>query len=453
MQKYNYYSFTTFNYFVNIKRVIIMELWMVNLTGNILEIIILNLFLSACCERKFPAKKHYLLCIPVLLLLFTGTTLFIAQSTFIIISSIISNLAMTLLYKCKWYMRFLYAVSIWLIIALTEIIVSVLFNFYGIATSLTQQDPLLFAIGTIISKIFGLITVCIVRLFIKKRQYTAKNVLLILPLPLSSVLVLAMLMPTFYNSSNVLLHTGILTSSALLIVANMSVFYFLDKQDDYIASKAKLMFAESHIEEQKAHYKELYANLNETRIFRHDIKNQMLSLMGLMRSNETEKALQAMQTSLDMLDKNGKNIIDSGNPVIDAVLQSKLTDAQNKNVQMLTSIKIQYDINVDEIEFGILLGNIVDNAIEASRQVQENLRAPIKLSIIATQGNISVNVTNSTIGNIDTSKLETNKSDKANHGYGIKTIKSIAEKYGGIAYFECNDNIFTTRVNISNIAV
>lgn len=427
-----------------------MELWVVNLIGNLFEIIVLNLFFSACCERKFTAKKHYLLNIPILALLFIGTNLFIGKSLFIILSSIICNLTMALLFKCKWHLRFLYALSVWLIIALTEILMMIIFNFHGIDTALTQTDPIYFAIGTILSKIFSLILICILKLFIKKRQYSIKNVFLILPLPVSSALVLAMLMPVFYDTDNLLKFFGISVTTAMLIVANMSIFYFLDKQDDYITAKAKLMFAESQLDAQKEHYKALYNHLNEIKMFRHDMKNRMISLMGLLNKNETGKALQVMQNSLDTLDLQTKDVINSGNPVIDAVLHSKLSDARNNNVQMDCSVKLPYDISVDEIEFGILLGNIIDNAIEASAALSETLRTPIKLSIISTQSNISINVINSTVNDIDTDCPITTKKDAGNHGYGIKIIKAIAEKHNGFADFECKNNVFTTKVNISN---
>lgn len=427
-----------------------MEIYIANFIGNLFELLILNIFMSSCCSRKFSPVKHYLLNIPVLIILFTGTNLFIGKSVFIIIASITSNFVMTLLYKCKWHMRLLYSFSVWLIIALTEILMMVFFNMYGINAQLSQDNPKFFILGTVVSKIFALIIACILRLFIKRKQYTIKNVLLVSPLPLSSAVVLVVLFPLYYTATEVITFAGIFVAAALLIIANMSVFYFLEKQDDYITSKAKLMFAENQITAQKEHYMELYSHLNEIRTFRHDIKNMMLSLMGLINEGETEKALKAIQNTLDVFDIQSKNTVNCGNPVIDAVIYAKHQDAQSKNIQLASSLKLPYDIKADEIEFGILLGNILDNAIEATEKVSEEKRIPITLSIISTQGHISVNTTNCTCENTDTASLQTTKKDTENHGYGTKIIKAIAEKYNGFADFESKDNIFTTRVNICN---
>ena len=93
----------------------------------------------------------------------------------------------------------------------------------------------------------------------------------------------------------------------------------------------------------------------------------------------------------------------------------------------------------------------MDNAIEAAEKVPDKEKRYIKLALMSTEDRISVSIENPVAENIDTENLKTTKSDKGKHGYGIKSIKTIVQKYDGFANFTCENNIFTTNINMANI--
>ncbi|MBQ8016040.1 MAG: GHKL domain-containing protein [Clostridia bacterium] len=218
-----------------------------------------------------------------------------------------------------------------------------------------------------------------------------------------------------------------------------------------IKTKEKLFFTETHINSQIAHYEELYKHQTELRIFRHDIKNILLSLMGILKESDTEKALQVMQANLDMLDETSKNIVNTGHPITDAILQSKLHDANTKGIKLCISTKLTEKIIVDELELGIVLGNALDNAIEAAARVKDIPEKVVAFDMITTAERIIITIENPVDGNVNTNKLITSKKDKENHGYGVGSIKTIARKYDGVAEFTCNDGRFITNINMANI--
>lgn len=319
--------------------------------------------------------------------------------------------------------------------------------------SLMQSNYLIFAIGTLTSKFL----VYVLILFTKFKQFRIKdetiknNVLLVFLLPIASILIMLLFLSCCFEIDNTVFQVITLITSIVLIFSNIAIFYIIDKQNDLIETKEKLFFTETHINSQIAHYEELYKHQTEIRTFRHDIKNILLSIMGILKESDTEKALQVMQANLDMLDDSNKKIVNTGHPITDAILQSKLHDANTKGIKLSISTKLTEKIIVDELELGIVLGNALDNAIEATAKVKNSHEKVVTFDMITTAERIIITIENPVDGNVNTDKLITTKKDKENHGYGVGSIKTIARKYDGVAEFAYSNGMFTTNINIANM--
>jgi sensor histidine kinase regulating citrate/malate metabolism len=173
--------------------------------------------------------------------------------------------------------------------------------------------------------------------------------------------------------------------------------------------------------------------------------------MGILKEGDTEKALHAMQSNLDMLDEMNKSIVNTGHPITDAILQSKLHNANTEGIKLNISTKLTEKIVVDELELGIILGNALDNAIEATAKIDNNSEKAVTFDMITTTERIVITIENPVNGDVNPGKLTTTKKDKINHGHGIRSIKTIAEKYDGVAEFVCCNGVFTTNINIGNM--
>ena len=354
----------------------------------------------------------------------------------------------------KWSKRFLYSLFLYLILALPEAIIGMTLSLlFHVDVSYLQNTPLMFATCTLTSKFLSYIFI----LIIKKRNFKLDsdspkhNVLLIYSLPVASIFVMLLFLKCCYIIEEYSFQIITLVSSIILAFANIAVFYIVDKLNEMIEIKEKLLFAEKHINTQVVHYQELYKYQNELRMFRHDIRNRLLSLIGLIKENEAEKAIQTMKCNIDWLDQKTSNIVNSGNPVIDAILQSKLYSAKEKGISIDVFIRLSTNIKIDEIELGIILGNALDNAIEAVVNTSENENKRIEFRMITVADRISISVKNPVENNVDTEKLITTKTNnKKSHGYGIKSIQTIAQKYDGLVLFSCENNIFTININLGN---
>lgn len=429
-----------------------MAHYVINLLGNCFELFILHFFFKKF-TTKFKTKTHILLSLLFIIFQFLNTNIFLTKSYLIILGTSSFCFLVSLLYEIKWPNRLLYTVFLYLILALPEVIIGMtLTMLLDVDIAYTQDNVLIFATCTLASKFLSYIFVLITRRRNFKFENTPnrQNIFWIYSLPFASLLTMILFVKCCYQIEDFSFQVIVLISTIVLAFANIAVFYIVDKLNELIETKEKLLFAEIHINNQVLHYQELNKHQNELRIFRHDIKNRLVSLMALIKENHTDKALQIMEKNLNWLDEMNNNIVNSGNPVIDAILQSKLYIAKEKQIMLQISTKLAEEIIIDELELGIVLGNALDNAIEATEKLMDSERKFINLTLMSTEGRISISVTNPVADNVDTKKLTTSKKDKERHGYGIKSIQTIAQKYDGIVLFTCEDKLFNVNINMAN---
>lgn len=427
-----------------------MSKYIVNFLGNCCELFIILYFLKNNYKPKFKKQIFIPLCVTITFFQFLNTNLFLAKSSLVILGSLIFVFLILLLYEINWRNRIAYVFFLFAIIGFPEIVVTMfLSSVFSINVSFIQNNNLIFATSTVASKFLAYFLI----LLTKKNKINnnrKQRIYSLFSLPIASLLIMLLFLRCCYQIEDTVFETITLISSIILAFANIAVFYIIDKLNELIETKEKLLFAELHINNQVLHYQELNKHQNELKMFRHDIKNRLLSLMALLKDGKSDKALQIMESNLNWLDEMNNNIVNSGNPVIDAILQAKLHAAKDKNISLKTSTKLAEEIAIDELELGIVLGNALDNAIEAVEKNIENDKKYITLNLMSTDDRISISVSNPVEKDIDTKRLITSKADKGKHGYGIKSIKAIAQKYDGIVSFSCESKMFNTSINMAN---
>ena len=134
------------------------------------------------------------------------------------------------------------------------------------------------------------------------------------------------------------------------------------------------------------------------------------------------------------------------NEYVNAIINSKISLAKRKSIN-ITSVVAGDICNVDNIDICNLLGNLLDNAIEAS---EKSIVKTIIFKIIVQEDIIRISTQNSIDSSIlsDNPNLQTSKSHKQSHGYGTKTIKEIAAKYNGFVDYYEDNNRFVCNVSL-----
>lgn len=184
------------------------------------------------------------------------------------------------------------------------------------------------------------------------------------------------------------------------------------------AQKLKLLKQQAQVQE--VYIREAAMRYEQTRAFRHDIKNHLTVVAELLRQNQTEEAksyLSQLENASDRLDGG----VMTGNAAVDALLGSKLSLAGQEGIRTECGITIPGDSGIPDLDWCIVLSNAVDNAIKACREVAPENRC-LKLES-RKKGNFYL----ISIENSCSQALEQVPED----GTGLSNIRAVAETYNG----------------------
>lgn len=213
---------------------------------------------------------------------------------------------------------------------------------------------------------------------------------------------------------------------------------------DNLDLKSKYDNLKSDYNSDKNQMKEIERLYENTRRLKHDMKNHIMVIASYLSNNEIENAKEYLSVILDNLNK-VYSYVSTGNSVMNYILNSKLEYAHEKGIEVKAEIENLPFRKIGSVDFSALLGNALDNAIEASLNVKDPF---IYVGILKKRGYDTILIKNR-IGKsvLETNpKLNTNKDNLQAHGYGIKQIKEITEKYGGISDIYEEDNMFCVSI-------
>ncbi|WP_173702743.1 sensor histidine kinase [Clostridium tetanomorphum] len=197
---------------------------------------------------------------------------------------------------------------------------------------------------------------------------------------------------------------------------------------------------------QARHYKDLQIQFKNTRVFKHDINNHLICIKNLIANDDiksTEQYIKKVTETLESLNLK----VNTGNVFADAVISEKYNISIDKNIDFKCNIKIPNGIKMDPFDLCVVLGNALDNAIEACEKItDESIKKYIHITSTFNKSFIVFEIKNSMMGYIHKNHMSTDKGDDINHGLGLLNIQSIADKYFGTTYIENSENMFVLNV-------
>ena len=132
---------------------------------------------------------------------------------------------------------------------------------------------------------------------------------------------------------------------------------------------------------------------------------------------------------------------------MDAVLNSKISVARAKEITVEAKATVPQQLSIAEVDLCVILGNLLDNAIEACMQIPQENRRFIRIYIDVLQGQLYLYVINATAGKLQRragSYLSTKRS--RDHGYGLMRMDRMVEKYHGYLDRQDEEGVFATEV-------
>ncbi len=230
----------------------------------------------------------------------------------------------------------------------------------------------------------------------------------------------------------------------IILCMNLMLFFLYERQEKFHETKDALIQMEHYIDLQRQFYEAEKEKIEKERIERHDLRNYMLLLEYAVEKQDWE--LLGTTILQKFRETESYAIMTTGNEYLDVILTNKLRAAAKQGIQVYKDILMKEILKPEQpLDLIALIGNAMDNAIEAAGKCEEG---KIELRIMYEKGLFRMLVRNSMAkiveiaadGTIPTTKKE------QGHGYGIRSMKLIAEKYAGNVELDCIDGMFELSV-------
>lgn len=219
---------------------------------------------------------------------------------------------------------------------------------------------------------------------------------------------------------------------AAILLCSTVLFNLYDKLKEKTDSRIREALYERQLEYYSRQYQEISRSQAETRKMRHELKNNYILLEALARKGDTESILaclpQMYETAPQALAAH------TGNIVVDAVINYRISSAQTDNIRFQLKLGIPTRLDISDIRLCGLLGNALDNAVEACLRVPEENRC-ITISMQIEKKNLFIEITNPYDGTLysdNRGRLRTRKENAAHHGYGLSIMEELLDNIGSM---------------------
>ena len=193
------------------------------------------------------------------------------------------------------------------------------------------------------------------------------------------------------------------------------------------------------------HYAEVENMYRQMRGWRHDYRSHIQVMKAHAAQGDWEAVgdyLDALETDLATVD----TVVKTGNPMADAILNSKISLAQAKHIQVRADASVPVALSISELDLCVILGNLFDNAIDASLALPEGERL-IRVYVDMKGSQLYISFTNFTASGKRTKREGRFRSTKGEgHGFGLVRIDAIVERLGGYLTRNSEDGAFTTEI-------
>lgn len=205
--------------------------------------------------------------------------------------------------------------------------------------------------------------------------------------------------------------------------------------------KTYLKLAEYQTEQSRRHLDEVRSIHAEMRGYKHDFHHHLQTLKGQLEAGETGRALAYIE-QLDQELMDVDTLLKTGNISLDAILSAKIAQAKAENIAVAVKACVPDPLTITDLELSILVGNLLDNAIEACRTAKGERFIRIYMTMKGTM--LYFSMLNSAgekktkMGGLFSSHKE------GMHGFGLRRAEAILEEHGGWCKYNSENGAFTS---------
>lgn len=183
-----------------------------------------------------------------------------------------------------------------------------------------------------------------------------------------------------------------------------------------------------------------------TKNIRHDLKNHLLAIDILAQKSKDQSVIDYVNKLLTDVEQN-QSYVNSGNMLINGICNYYISIAKQYNITVSYHVEYPGDLNPDEKDLTILLGNLWSNCIENAKDAEKPM---IDFQLIYSKNRLIIATKNTYSGHRQkiNHTFRTTKSDSLSHGIGLKNMEQVTMKYGGAMQTDCDENYFYANILI-----
>ncbi len=183
----------------------------------------------------------------------------------------------------------------------------------------------------------------------------------------------------------------------------------------------------------------------EMRGWRHDYHNHIQTMKAYRHLGQNDR-LDEYLISLDQDLTSVDNLIKSGNVMVDAILNSKLSLAKSRRISINAKAVVPEELSLSETDLCVIIGNLLDNAMEACAKIEDEAERFIRVYIDIKRDHLYISVTNASGGQIKKLNGRYLSSKPGYHGFGLVRADRLIDKYGGYIKRRDEEGAFTTEI-------
>ncbi len=406
------------------------------LTG-IVNVYTFSLVLDTLLKEKYVPKVVSVLAYIWLYIMVTVPCLVINIPVVNLICSYSSLIIVTFIYKGNWKNRIMAGTFVFVLAAISESVVAFGLGYVGVDIFAANEYYSIFA--TVASTIAQFAILNLIRNLVKVKYGDSVSVQYWFSAILLPILSLYLMM-LFYTQPHIDSVNLVLCTIAFLLI-NISTFYMYDKQMEYYEYKQQKELLQVQMDYQTKQLELMNESVEKNRALKHDMVKHITLLDQYIVNDKGEASEYINEIKEKILQQH--KYVDTDNFAIDSLINYKISKAAEEGVTLNVEMKIVEKMNVSAFDINSLISNLIDNSIEAVRKNDgDNKRIDMKMSYA--KGKLIINISNNYKEIIVDKKGQylTTKDDSKNHGYGLKNIKTIVEKYEGVMKINTEKNVF-----------
>lgn len=353
---------------------------------------------------------------------------------------ILTFLAAKIYYRKSWVTTVYPTVLFFLFAILSDILCGTLLQLSGVPSDALMGDGIARLIYNVFGKFIHLICLYIILILVKAPS-DMKSILKALPLLSCQLLSIYICQQNYLI---VIQNDGpsfIRFETLSLLYINLIMCAFVDTLNRSHEREKEAEEAKQQLTLQKNYYLDILERQEETRSLWHDIKKYMASMEALVDSKNKEEAQQCLD-SIQSAFSEIANTVDTGNKLIDSILTYGVKKAEEFAVTIRPEIWVDSKIDFPATDLFVIIGNTLDNAIEACCQIEDEATRIISVGLHQKNHLLLYEISNPYNGK------KTQKPGKI-HGYGLKNVEACVERNDGLMSISKENGIFAVSIQLN----